>query len=318
MLCGKHSLCLDRLHARSRGDTADETIGSRIIRYDETTGAQSNQQVDFPAANAKPSPTPISLPWQTWSHHNNTGLKEADRAAADAALHNLHEHADYAEPGVDMVSWGDRTSVVASRAVAKSEVNHPPCAPVQSKVHDKTDHPFSVNINLTVMHTAQDAVGADNAVARRTSFYILPEFNYPARQDPTNAGTPQEWACSETGVETMQPFWAVRRLTRKQLECEQDKTKIGGLRLQLNCELTVQPVSVVCVATMNGSVCSRMRIFDISSLTHTLPLGQGEELILEVNEKARQERPTAERTWRDAEADKAKAEKANTADKKQK
>ena len=102
----------------------------------------------------------------------------------------------------------------------------------------------------------------------------------------------------------MHPFWAVRRLTWAQLEREQRTTQMGKLRPRFNCELTEQALNVVCIAPMEGKACNRTRIFEVPFLTNTMPLEDGEGLIMEIEEKTRTATTPNKRTWRDAEKEK--------------
>ena len=45
----------------------------------------------------------------------------------------------------------------------------------------------------------------------------------------------EEWVWGPQGAETMHPFWAVRRMTRKQLVKEAADPKVGKIVHRSNC-----------------------------------------------------------------------------------
>ena len=76
---------------------AERNTAPKVIQFDEITGAQLNQQVDFPAPAPqekarKQEQPPVKLPWRQWLSETGSSLgdKEADKAAAVAVLNSLH------------------------------------------------------------------------------------------------------------------------------------------------------------------------------------------------------------------------------------
>ena len=109
----------------------------------------------------------------------------------------------------------------------------------------------------------------------------------------------------------MHPFWAVRRMTAKQMATASSETKPGQLPPRFNCNLQMQQLSQVSLAIMRGSSVNRTRSFEVPFLTNSKDLEEGEELILQVYEKTKEDKPSAKRTWRDA--DKENERKAKLA-----
>ena len=107
----------------------------------------------------------------------------------------------------------------------------------------------------------------------------------------------------------MHPFWAVRRLTAAALQLAKtaaEKEKSTKPMLRFNCTTEARNLSVICVASVDGKCFNKTRILETPFLVNFEPLEGGEELILEVAEKAKKE--PAKRSWRDAEKERENAE----------
>ena len=122
------------------------------------------------------------------------------------------------------------------------------------------------------------------------------------------ADTDDAWAWGLPGDETMHPFWAVRRITQKQLTRE---VALEQKQLRFNCRMEVQNVSCVSIGVVRSQSLNTTRMYEIPFLTNAVDLDEGEELIMEVSEKKKENR--GKRTWKDAwkdeEKEKAKAKK---------
>ncbi len=105
----------------------------------------------------------------------------------------------------------------------------------------------------------------------------------------------------------MHPFWAVRRLTPKQLANEETQAS-SGLRPRFNCTLLPQMINSVIVGVVNGNAVTTTRMCQVPFLYNNMELEEGEELILEVYDKAVKKEPQ-KRTWRNAFTDKEKQQK---------
>ena len=197
----------------------------------------------------------------------------------------------------------------------------PPCVPKQSKVLERSEHPYAVEMALRVVRPTETQVG-DDTTMRRSTLFLNPEFKIPNHQE-VNAAVAEakggddgsddgavaaEWIWGPQGDQTMHPFWAVRRMTQKQLAREHAEAKEGATRPRFNCRLEAVNMSCVNVGIVKSQSVSTTRVFNVPFLTNSLEVDEGEELILEVREKTQVEKAT-KRTWKDAVKD---AEKANS------
>jgi hypothetical protein len=150
-------------------------------------------------------------------------------------------------------------------------------------------------------------------VLRECEFYVLPEFKIPMKKQPTTntavadaetsavaAQQEPQWIWGQGGAETMHPFWAVRRLTEKQLQQAKVDTPKDKMAPRFNCELLMRSMSVVCISSVSGECYNRTRLIDMPFLSNSIPLEEGEELLLEIAATANKQTTTAKRSWRDA------------------
>ena len=103
----------------------------------------------------------------------------------------------------------------------------------------------------------------------------------------------------------MSPFWAVRRLTDKQLAREVTLTEAGKKPPRFNCTLVTQNMSCVTVGVAKARRCSTTRIFEVPFLTNNCEVAEGAELIMRVDEKKVPEQKP--RKWKQAFQDDQKA-----------
>ena len=190
-----------------------------------------------------------------------------------------------------------RSYVTATRIASPGEIMLPPCVPKQSTVHERSEHPYKVEIPWRVVRPTDSQVGDDTPL-RRSTFFLNPEFKTPQHQE-VNAAVADEWIWGPLGDHTMHPFWAVRRMTQKQLAQAITQAKEGARRLRFNCRLEAVSMSCVNVGVVKSQSVSTTRVCNVPFLTNSLEVDEGEELILEVREKTQVERAT-KRTWRDA------------------
>jgi hypothetical protein len=147
--------------------------------------------------------------------------------------------------------------------------------------------------------------------------YVLPEFKFPAdlrTAEQRQASAPIEWEWGAGGVETMHPFWAVRRILAAQLKMEQDRVGIGASKPRFNCKVEARLIHIVGISAPNGVCLNMTRIVELPFIVNTESLRMGEELILEMKPRlpppATQPKPV-KRTWREQEAALSKNGKAN-------
>ena len=152
------------------------------------SGIQLNQQLDFEKEKEKKIAI-YKLPWKEWClHKDGLGAMEADKASAVAVLHALHERFDVASQSIEVLhnEKDNRTFVVAACKVAANAIVLPPCVPKQSKVLDRTDHPYAVKMIMHVMRSTEASVTSQAGnILRVRTFFVLPEFKIPEKNDRT-------------------------------------------------------------------------------------------------------------------------------------
>ena len=307
----------------SSGPSGPPASAPAIIHFDEESGAQLNTQVDFGLPRGTTEATlPTQLPWREWREHDGAlGADEADQAAAVAVLHNLHEGFDVSSQSVELWQRDSHPYAVATAKLAANAILLPPCVPKQSKVHRRSEHPCAVTLTAKVMRSTQMTVqpGKDN-ILRVREYSVMPEFKVPEKEAHLKTavadGAPQ-WIWRDN--ESMHPFWAVRRMTAKQLTHAQLAHKAAtGWSPRFNCTLEMQTLSAVCLAVVGGQALNRTRIIEVPFLTNNVPVEEGEELILEIGEKEKKTAP--KRSWQSAMKDEemAAAKAAKNAKKEEK
>jgi hypothetical protein len=158
---------------------------------------------------------------------------------------------------------------------------------------------------MNVMRSTEDSVQSQaSKIMRERAFFVLPEFKIPEKQKSNTAVAVQstmdpEWTWSECGGETMHPFWAVRRMTEKQLARARYQVREGKMPPRFSCELKNFSLSSVNLAILGDTTLNRTKLLEVPFLTNSLPLEDCEELILEVVEKTKEAQPV-KRSWRDA------------------
>ena len=307
-----------------------------IVRFDEKTGEQLNAQAELPEETNKEH-QPVKLPWREWLKNNGSfGASAADKASAVAALHVLYDHFDAEEVLVDVWQLDGKICASTPAVAEPGAILIPPCIPKQSQVVEQTEHPSAIKIVEKVMRNnaqrdaaiatirsemvaeVETACDGDVSAAleaaekevpsvwRENTYYILPEFKPPKlANDSAVAGSTDptwDWA----GDETMNPFWAVRRLTQKQLQHEaQVWTHETGNsewikpRPRFNCALEVHSVSMVNIGAVRKKALNSTRMFGVPFLTNSVKLLANEELILEIWPPPKREPQQKKRTWRD-------------------
>ena len=289
-------------------------VGPVVIEYDEISGVAKNQQVDFGSGHhgTKGCPKPIPLPWRDWAHGTGEtmGETEADCATAVAGLHAMHVQVDVVSQPIDVLRFDKgHVGVVATEKVAAGMISFPPVVPKASRVLTKSDHPHAIRLAVVVKNTKSDASAAgDNTTERQRYLFVNPEFSPPveATGSPAVAGRDAdiEWAWSPRGTETMCPFWAVQRLTRKQLDAaasaSDEYMERVGVRRRFNVELRPFVMSCVNIATASrGGIVNMTRTLEVPFIVNTVELEDGEHLFLEVHDRV-QKAATPKRDWKHA------------------
>jgi hypothetical protein len=240
--------------------------------------------------------------------------------------------------------------VTASKPAKEREIILPPCVPKQSKVYEVSVHPSAVPCTITwrKKNTA-DLTACVGGLQSTATYFVLPEFKGPKKKpgrrgcddtaavavnaeaailksvqeqvdgaDKADSGSAvdedpavaDEWAWGPEGQETMNPFWAVRRLTQKQMTQASTVHKSSEGRIpRFNCTLEPQVMSCVTVGVLQGShSVNTTRSCEVWFLVNNVDVDEGEELFLEIKE--RQEEKKSKRTWIHAFQEEEKAAKS--------
>ena len=291
------------------------------IKFDAVTGAKLTTQVDFSKNDTKAIPR--KLPWRQWREETTLGLIESDKAAVVTVLADLH-HVDCEH--ITIWEANGKAAVKVDRKVTKGQVLLAPCIPKQCKVLVDSVHPHAVHINLMVPRrtdeieeaaTPAQVIEDNSKISREKKFRVNPEWHHPKRVTSTSRsrgapvtsrsrGAPDaevpevseesEWEWDPEGKNTMNPFWAVKRMTEK--EMQQQSPEKGQMRSRFNCELVVNKMSVVSCVNTGAVARSLFRLIDIPFLTNNEDLEEGEELILKIEEPEKK-KDEKKRTWRD-------------------
>ena len=134
-------------------------------------------------------------------------------------------------------------------------------------------------------------------------YYVTPEYKIP--EDSTSEKQQKEapgirlWTWN--GEETMHPFWAVRRMTRWDLE----KESTAQAPLAFNVELVDVDYSVVSLGAFQEDTVGITLAVRVPMITNTVDLEAGQELIMETATKKKTAKRTI--TWRDDATSKARA-----------
>jgi hypothetical protein len=254
----------------------------------------------------------VKLPWKQWLKKSQScGALEGDKASAVAALEVLHDSFNEAEANVEIWNLDGKIFATTPAVAEQHSIWLPPCIPKQSKVFEASEHPCAIKILQKVMKTTgekQEELSKEESspdagsVCRENTFYVLPEFKFPAQEKSAVAETTADEALTWNweGAETMHPFWAVRRLNEKQLQTEVQawKPETGKPRPRFNCELRMKPLSAVVLGIINERSLNRTRLLKVPFLINHVELVKNEELILEVLPMKKKE-TIKKRTWRD-------------------
>ena len=102
------------------------------------------------------------------------------------------------------------------------------------------------------------------------------------------------WDCDNT----MHPFWAVRRMTANSMAKCVSQAAVGKPRPRFNCVIVTHDISCVTVGVLCNQSLNITRCFEVPLLCNSIPLREGEELILEIPEPKPQTQ--RKRSWKEA------------------
>ena len=237
------------------------------------------------------------------------GELQADCAAAVAGLHAIHAQVNVTAQPIDVCRVESTVFVAANAKVAAETIALPPVVRKASMMLRKSEHPHAIRLTIAVKRVREeDATGcSDNTTARQRYVFVNPEFSPPieATGSPAVAGRDAaiEWEWDPKGNETMCPFWAVQRMTRRQLDAaasasDEYHARVG-VRRRFNCELRPQVMTCVNIGiAIHGGVVNMTRTLEVPFLVNTVDLEDGEHLFLEVHEPGQKEEN--KRDWKQA------------------
>jgi len=162
-----------------------------VVSFDEATGRQLNQQVDFSVTKEAVAQQVNKLPWREWRKGiaETLGQNDADKAAAVAVLASLHQNIPVELEPIEMWVREGSIYVTATCMVKPEDILLPPCVPKQAKVFKKSEHPYAAVVKLKVRRpTDQDKAqgeGEQNEahIMRSATYFVNPEFKMPKLPD---------------------------------------------------------------------------------------------------------------------------------------
>ena len=296
--------------AVAAGGAERANIAPRVIEFDEKTGRPLNEQEVRASESTQDGPDEV-LPWSDWMVSRQAaemGRKQHEMSMAQTVLYMLHCKKPEIHQPLRITTAGEqKRKVHVTEDMEAQSLWLPPCNPKSGRLYENSTHPLRVPIQVR-----ETTLGSDGVVQEYQServFFIHPEFKAPelTKEEPAPDAVASEKAWTYDGGETMHPFWAVRRLTAKQMAQE-------SIGFMANCELRTVSHSVVCCGACPPSHATMAYAVEVVVLTNLVALRNGDELIVEISET-----PSAkkrEETWRDdvkREAKKAKTPKAAAA-----
>ena len=231
----------------------------KVVVFSEASGIMKKQQVSFSASSQQEPAPPQKLPWREWYKGigANMGNTASDKSAAVAVLQSLHNLYPVDQEPVDVLQLAGRNFVIALTEVKAKTILLPPCVPKQSQVVECSEHPAAVP--LTVHYLQGDREGTDEPQRTKKTFFVNPEFKSPQSSDnpaavaEADGASQQEWVWGPPGMETMHPFWAVRRMNSKQLARESLDEKVSKVKPRFNCSMAAQSMSCVTVGVVKDN-----------------------------------------------------------------
>ena len=289
-----------------------QQIVPRVLNFDEQQGALMSDVQDEVQIARREVPPEIELHWRAWSElelAKELGMKQADMAAALSVLRTIWTSYPVQDEGITIMfdPNNGRMGVFAQRALNAGECLLAPCVPRCAKLWEQSEHPFRVAIDVirkTKPYTVQTAVAVvDNKAVvdleearedeeefnwveddqNHSRFYVVPEWKGPEdiRKDVDKLrGDQPFWKWD--GSETMQPFWAVRRLNKNKIATAvavDNKPKP-----RFNCSLVDKSFTEVTIGTVRDKSMSVTCVVTVPFMTNTVDVSASEELLLEVVE----------------------------------
>ena len=302
------------------GSTNLSISAANIPEFNEQTGARITQETaDFPLLRGDTQASREQhyvVPWRQWRRDNTLGSVEADKASAVAVLQGLREGFQVENQPIEMYTLNGKPKIFATQKIREGSLWLPPCVPKHPRMLEESENPNAVEIHVNKMRSADATINSEFGPIERTrTFKLAPDFKLPTLADSAAvAGSINEkrsedgnWIMERGTLDSMTPFWAVRRLTQAQLDKERSNTKENMWLPRFSCKLAEINLNDVCIYS-TVQMENRTRTIVVPFMTNMCDLEEGEELILEVAAKV--QKPTT-RTWRDAALDEERAQTKN-------
>ena len=308
-------------------------VAPRVIKFNEATGAQLNEQLPFlPEEKAEKISKQLALPWRKWKEGLGLpmGTVQAQHASAVAVLHCLHAQFPLTDEPIDVWEADKDKFVTATAKLQAQTLMLPPCIPKQMKlVAVKSVHPLAAKIIVKEQSPAETRFDPNSsepltpAIQREVIFFAHPEFMTPTarpkqakKTEASDASDPaavaenaedkceedMDWDWSKLQEITMHPYWALRRMTNKQMDREIQLAKDAGKSPlpRFNCTTRLMTFSNVSVGVVKGHSLTLTRTIEVPFLTNDKEVEKGEELFLEVHEAKRTDDKAKSRRWTEA------------------
>ena len=286
------------------GETAvAEPVAPVILTFDEKTGARLNHQMEFPKEKPKKKKeVKHELPWREWLKGGGKpqGRVSADQATAVAVLHGLHDTYPVDEEPIDVWQTDTYKYVAVSRDIEKGTLLLPPCIPKHMKLALMSVHHYAVKIVVNQLPVTEGAALDGQQSLPSATFFANPEWTAPptipkkkqeTAADEEDAAVADEddieWDWSQHDQITMHPYWAVRRMTEKQLCREIQIAKEAGKSPlpRFNCAFVTKVFNDVAVGLVkSGRSLNISKTVEVPFLTNEVQVHKGEELILQVQD----------------------------------
>ena len=262
------------LKLKGKAAVADkpEELKPRVLQFDKGTGRLLNSQDSREISTDRTEGKVIEVPWRDWMESKTSmsmTTQESGMAQALSVLSMLHHANVTLKQHVNVILTGGKLTVVATEDILAQQMNLPPCVPRSCKVHKDSTHPMRARMTVRMKSVEGGTVCRDAPEAH--NYFVNPEWKLPVEGD--------EGLWEFQGEETLHPFWAVRRLSIQQ----QRKEKIQAV----NCEITHKAYTAVIVGEDgDASTVSYSYEVGVPFITNSIDIKSGQELILEIAEKA--------------------------------
>ena len=278
-----------------------------------------NQQVSFETAVRQK--IHIEVPWKQWHEANpNMSALAADKASVVMLLDTIYSRWDTSAVHINFMLREGKLSVFATAKFPKGKLLLPPCVPKRNQVHDaNNEHPYAVPVSVSLVDN-KDApsslANGDKKVERKSDFLLLPDIKAPtavaADQSSSADGGGSGGTAGATLVyskdhsESLNPFWAVRRMTADDMQREKDdiakemRTNGDYIRIPaFNCNFVTRNHNCVALAEVGDQALASTRWISLQYISNAKELAEGDELILQHHPRYLKEKKRKIISWQD-------------------